>query len=111
MLLERDGVLVPQRAENGYRLYTEAQARQAGIARKLKAAGLSAAGIRDVMERKRGAARREGKLAAIASALERAKVQLVEKRRAVDEAIARLDSLIAECRAECRVRSRGRMGP
>jgi hypothetical protein len=51
---------------------------------------------------KRGAATRTAKLAAADAALEAAKSRLLEKRRAVDEAIERLDSLIIECRAESR---------
>jgi len=106
MVLEEEGAIVPERGANGYRLYSERQLRQAWIAQRLKAAGVSAAEVRAVMAIKRGAATRAGKFAATVEALEAAKARLVERRRAADEAIQRLDSLIAECRSESSARGK-----
>jgi DNA-binding transcriptional MerR regulator len=97
-LLDRNGVLVPLRAENGYRFYSEKQATLASIIHDLRSAGLSSSAIAELMAVKIGDIPTRRKFSAFMTILAGAKEELMKKRAAIDSALHAVEGFEEQCR-------------
>lgn len=86
-LLEDMGVLVPGRAPNGYRIYSERQVKLASAVRDMRAASLSGEEIARIIAVKSAHVASKDKYAELAVLLKQVEERLEGKKRAVDEAI------------------------
>lgn len=86
-LLEDKGVLVPGRAPNGYRVFSEAQLKLASAVRDMRAAGLTGEEIARIVAVKSARAASKDKYAELAVLLGRVEERLESKKRAVAAAI------------------------
>lgn len=90
-LYEQVGLLVPQRATNGYRHYTEQQLKEASVIRDLREAGLSLPVIGRLIAIKRTDGSAQQKLSGCLEVLDQMHSELIAKRQAVDAALQQLE--------------------
>jgi DNA-binding transcriptional MerR regulator len=86
-LLEDKGVLVPGRAPNGYRIFTERQLELASAVRDMRAAGLSGEEIARIIAVKSARVPSKDKYAELVVLLKQVEERLEKKKKAVAAAI------------------------
>ena len=85
-IYEQAGLLMPERATNDYRSYTERQVAEAMVIRDLRGAGLSLKVIGELVAIKRTGHSVEQKLMGFVRVLDEMEAELLEKRRAIETA-------------------------
>ena len=89
-IYEQAGLLVPERAANDYRSYTERQVEEAMVIRDLRGAGLSLKVIGELVAIKRTGHSVEQKLTGFVRVLDEMEAELLEKRRAIETALQQI---------------------
>ena len=91
-LYEQSELLVPERAENGYRRYVAQQLRDALVIRDLRAAGLSLELIKQLIAIKHTDWTVEKKLSGVLGVLDQMYATLITKRQVIDAALEQIET-------------------
>src|SRR5512143_3282102 len=88
---EKTGLLIPHRAANGYRCYTEQHLKDALIIHDMRRAGLSLAIIQQMIAIKRTSGSAQEKLSSILVMLNQIQAELTAKRQAMDAVLQQVE--------------------
>ncbi len=88
---EKTGLLIPHRAANGYRRYTEQHVKDALIIHDMRQAGLSLAIIQQMIAIKRMSGSAQEKLSGILVMLNQIQADLIAKRQAMDAVLLQVE--------------------
>jgi DNA-binding transcriptional MerR regulator len=90
-LYEENGLLIPERRANGYRVYTERHLQEAQVIKELRASSLSLEAIQALFTLKRSTLPTPERLSRCLEILDRMSTELLQKCQAIDLALARLE--------------------